>query len=91
MTRIELMRENKAQYERVSKLVEAMPDGFEKDVATAVTLLWIKGTNWMGGLDSATERKSDRMLKDMGYDTEDFDVIDRIMDEFHRQQEAYGL
>ena len=64
-----------------------MAPGLERDVASTMTLNWIKGTNWMGGLNSAAETKSCKQLARLGYDVENYNSpdVERIMDEFHKQ------
>lgn len=80
MTKFELIKVNKARYERLLNEISKMDDGFEKDVKKHLILAWIKGDNWMGGL---SDGKFDKIVEKMPYDPID------ILDEFHRQVMEY--
>lgn len=90
-TRLEIMRLNQAQYADLQERIKKMSPGLERDVASTITLNWIKGTNWMGGLNSAADTKSWKQLARLGYDVEDYNSpdVERIMDEFHKQTEWF--
>lgn len=78
MTRLELIKENKARYAELQKRIPSMT-GLEKAVAEHITLKWVKGSNWMGGLSDSVANKAYEKLEAMGYE---FDEIDA---EFERQ------
>ena len=79
MSRFEIMRENKAQYEVYSKKIAEMT-GLTKLVAENLVLVWIKGNNWMGGIsDSRYESIYERKLKRFGY------TYEQVHEEFENQ------
>ncbi len=92
-TRLEIMRENQAHYANLQERIKTMTPGLERDVASTMTLNWIKGTNWIGGLNSAAESKSWKQLARLGYDVAEFDSpdVERILNEFDRQTELEWL
>lgn len=85
MTKLEVMKANQKNYAAMEKRIKGMGDGLEKLVAVNITLKWIKGTKWMGGLSDSVAMKAYGKLMDMGYS---FDVIDA---EFQRQQNWYEM
>lgn len=83
MTRLEVIRENKARYARLMDSIDGMND-LEKRVAETMTTEWIKGNNWMGGI---SDNKSDKicvMLEKEGFSVEEVDA------EFERQMKVFG-
>lgn len=67
MTRLEIIKKNKELYRTFSEQIKDMT-GLTKLVAETITLEWIKGNNWMGGIsDSKYEKLSDKLVA-MGYD-----------------------
>ena len=83
MTKLELMKQNKKRYAELEEKIESL-SGIERDVAKHLTLNWIKGAKWEGGLGSGQrgQRCYERLMK-MGYS---FDEIDA---EFDRQMNWY--
>ena len=83
MTRLEIM---KAQKELYAKLIGIIPtlEGIEKAVAQEITLEWIKGNNWLGGISDSKYNKASLRLENIGYTWEE------IYKEFGRQMEVYG-
>lgn len=78
MTKLELMNENKKMYAELERKIPSM-SGIEKAVAETLTLAWIKGDKWMGGLsDSKANKMYDRLMRE-GYTFEEIDS------EFSRQ------
>ena len=70
MTKLEVITENKKAYAKLEKKIPAMR-GLEKAVAQNITLKWIKGNKWMGGIsDTVANRSYDRLMA-MGYDFEE--------------------
>lgn len=73
MTKLEVIKLNKKQYAELEASIPAM-SGLEKAVAQYVTLAWIKGTKWMGGLsDSAADRAYSKVMA-MGYTWDEVDT-----------------
>lgn len=81
MTKLEMMKKNQKNYMAMEKRIEGMENGLEKLVAVNITLKWIKGTKWMGGISDSVVMKAYDKLMAMGYS---FDEIDA---EFQRQQD----
>jgi hypothetical protein len=81
MTKLDIIRENKKAYADLEKKIPAMT-GIEKAVAENLTLKWIKGNKWMGGLSDSVHTKADEKLMAMGYELEEIEV------EFNRQQDS---
>lgn len=83
MTKLELIRKNKKQYAELEAKIPAMK-GLEKAVAENITLKWIKGNKWMGGLGAGMmgQRCFERVMN-LGYDFEEVDA------EFERQISQY--
>lgn len=81
MTKLEVMKKNQKNYAAMEKKIEGMENGLEKLVAVNITLKWIKGTKWMGGISDSVVMKAYDKLMAMGYS---FDEIDA---EFQRQQD----
>lgn len=80
MTRLEIMNDNKKEYAKLEKKILGMT-GLEKAVAQHITLKWIKGNKWMGGIsDSVANRAYDKLMA-MGYEFKE------IMKEESRQME----
>lgn len=78
MTKLEIMKEHKAQYSELENKIQTLT-GIEKAVASTLTLAWIKGENWMGGIsDRKFDKIAERLVKD-GFDEYE------VMDEFDRQ------
>ena len=82
MTRIEIMRCNKQAYADFSAKIAGMR-GIQKAVAENLTLEWIKGNNWLGGLsDSRYQKISDKLIS-AGYDEmEIYDEFDNQISKF---------
>ncbi len=79
MKKIDIINKHKTDYAMLEAKIAKMPAGLERAVAQHVTLTWIKGTKWMGGLsDAAAERAYSRVTA-MGYSWEQVDA------EFERQ------
>lgn len=78
MTRLEIMKLNQKTYVDFSRQIDAM-DGIAKAVAQTLTLTWIKGKKWMGGISDSEYQKGADKLEAMGY------AADDIMNEFDRQ------
>lgn len=85
MTKLEVMKTNQKNYAALEKRIEGMGNGLEKLVAVNITLKWIKGTKWMGGISDSVAMKAYDKLMGMGYS---FDEIDA---EFQRQQDWYEM
>lgn len=80
MTKLDIIKKNKAQYSELESKIQTLT-GIEKAVASTLTLAWIKGEKWMGGLsDRKFDSIAESLIKD-GYD------VDAVMDEFQRQIE----
>lgn len=78
MTGFEIMKENKKQYAmQVERNKQA--SGLTKLVGESVTLAWIKGRDWMGGLSDSVACKLYSRIMKLGY------TFDEIDDEFNRQ------
>lgn len=72
MTRLEVIKANKEAYSKFSDEIKNMA-GIQKAVAENITLAWIKGVNWMGGLgDSKAQRLYEKVEK-LGYSLEEID------------------
>lgn len=87
MTKLEIMRKNKADYAKMEKMIASgKMNALEKAVAENITLKWIKGNKWMGGLGCgmAEQRCFERVMR-LGYDFEEID------EEFTRQMKMFGL
>ena len=84
MTRLELMNINKKRYADCLAKIEKMPDDIEKSVAIHITLHWIKGNKWMGGLGSG--KSADRAFEKAMNNRWSFEEVDA---EFERQISAY--
>lgn len=82
MTKFELIKLNKAQYEEQVKRNETLT-GIAKAVGETLTLTWIKGNNWMGGLSDSKANKIYEKLMAKGYTEEEIDQ------EFNRQMDWY--
>lgn len=85
MTKLELVKKNKADYAKMEKIIASgNMTIFEKAVAENITLKWIKGNKWMGGLGCgmAAERCYGRVMN-LGYDFEEVD------EEFERQTKMF--
>ena len=54
MTKFEIINENKAKYLKC-QLWASQQDGLPKFVANEITLRWIKGRNWEGGLGNGKD------------------------------------
>ena len=78
MTKLEIMTANKKAYAELEAQIKKM-NGIEKVVAENLTLAWIKGNKWMGGLSDSKANKIYEKLMDMGYSFEEID------DEFQKQ------
>lgn len=83
MTKAELIRMNQTSYEEMLRRIGNMADGLEKAVAGTLMLAWFKGHKWLGGLDTAGEARSFKILEKMGYGAEE------SLEEFERQTEAW--
>lgn len=83
MTKFDLIKFNKAKYAEIELEISKMPEGLAKEVKQEMILAWVKGNNWMGGLnDTKASRLIERISK-LGY------TVEEIIDEFHRQTEQY--
>lgn len=82
MTKFEIIRQNKANYDKCLKEIPSL-EGLEKLIAENLILPWIKGNKWMGGLSDSKFNHIYKKLMNMGYS---FDEID---DEFNRQIEKF--
>ena len=82
LTRLETMREHKAQYSDLQQQIQGMT-GLTKEVATHMTLKWIKGRDWLGGISDAEYEKGSKIIQNHGYNSEDIDQ------EFNRQMNKY--
>lgn len=80
MIRYELIKLHKQQYKEFSKKAEEYTNPLSKEVAKRLTLSWIKGVKWAGGLpDWMREKKTQPLLK-MGYTRDEIDVeLDKQM------------
>lgn len=80
MTTMETMRRNKAGYEECLVMSETLA-GLEQLVAKTLTLAWIKGNGWMGGLsDKVADRLYEKYIKPQGYTFEEaYDVFEKQM------------
>ena len=79
MSRLEIMKQNKKTYARFKAEVIPELNKFERLVAENVTLAWIEGKNWMGGLpDYKADRLFGRLAK-KGY------TYEELYAEFDRQ------
>lgn len=78
MTRLEIMKLHKAEYEEYSKKIINMT-GLTKLVAENLVLEWIKGNKWMGGLSDRKAQTAYEKLFRLGYSFEEID------DEFNKQ------
>lgn len=83
MTKLEMMKENKAKYLKC-QLWASQQDGLSKFVATEITLRWIKGRNWEGGLGNGKDsQKAFERVMALGYTFEEVEA------EFERQTEIF--
>lgn len=84
MTKLEIIKLHKKQYAELEEKIKTMPEGLEKQVAANVTLAWIKGNKWMGGLSGMhAYDKTFQKVVDLGYSYEEVD------EEFTRQAMLY--
>lgn len=82
LTRLEIMRNHKAQYSDFQLKIQGMT-GLTKEVATRMTLKWIKGRDWLGGISDAEYNRALESLEKLGYDIEESDA------EFVRQMNLF--
>ena len=79
MTKMEIMNQNKKIYARFKAEVIPELNEFERLVAENITLAWIEGKNWMGGLADAKANRLFNKLSKKGY------TYESLYDEFQRQ------
>lgn len=80
MTRLEVMKVNKANYDKALTEIATLPAGLTKDVKQHLILTWIKGTNWMGGI---SDKKFSQIANTLPY------TFEEIYDEFNKQMMSY--
>lgn len=85
MTKLEVIKKNKADYARMEKMIASgNMTALEKAVAKNITLKWIKGNNWMGGLGCGmASQKCYERVAELGYDFEEIDEV------FERQTKMF--
>ena len=64
------MKENKERYAKCEEYIKTV-SGLEKRVAETMTLAWIKGNAWMGGLADSKANKYIEKLMSEGYELDD--------------------
>ena len=84
MTKLEVIKANKALYTKVVDEISKMPEGLAKAVKEHLILRWIKGNNWLGGLSDTEANKAYSKLIELGYED-----IDEIEGEYITQMGAY--
>ena len=84
MSRLEIMKYNKALYSRLEKSLNNLPDGLKKYVIKYYGLPWCKNNNWLGGMsDSASNKAIYKILSIGDYTTDEIlDEIDNFIDCF---------
>ena len=84
-SRLEIMKEHQYMYKQFENKSNSY-DKFRKLVAQNITLPWIKGYNWMGGIsDSAYQKGFEKIAKAMGEEP-DYKFFDKVDAEFVKQQ-----
>ncbi len=76
MSRLEIMKYNKALYSRLEKSLNNFPDGLKKYIIKYYGLPWCKNNNWLGGMSDSASNKVIYKILSLGDYTED-----EIMDE----------
>lgn len=69
-TKLELMKENKERYAKCEEYIKTA-SGLQKRVAETLTLAWIKGNEWMGGLSDSKANKYIEKLMSEGYELDE--------------------
>lgn len=82
MTKLEIITTNKANYNKQMAKNETLT-GLAKAVGETLTLAWIKGNKWMGGLSDSKANKLYEKLMEEGYELEEIDQ------EFQNQMDQY--
>lgn len=82
MTKLEIITINKANYTKQMEKNETLT-GLAKAVGQTLTLEWIKGNKWMGGLSDSKANKIYEKLMAQGYGFEEIDQ------EFENQVSQY--
>lgn len=79
MTRLDVIKANKNKYAKMEAKIKTMPEGLEKLVSQNLTLKWIKGNNWLGGINDKVASVVFLKLTKMGF------TFDEVDEEFNRQ------
>lgn len=88
MTKLDVIKENKANYEKVSRKLNGM-SGLQKLVAQYLILPWLSGHNWLGGLSDTQGNKAYAKIVSMGYDYRDIEKEEqRQQDEIYRLKDS---
>lgn len=77
-----IMRENKERYAKCEAVIPTLT-GLEKRIAETLTLAWIKGDKWLGGLSDSKANKYIEKLMSEGYE------LDDILAEHERQMNLF--
>lgn len=80
MTKLECINQNKASYSRIEKALSAISknDKLTILVINELTLPWIKGTNWLGGMSDSKRNKAYQRIMAQGYSYEAIEATEDI-------------
>lgn len=85
MSKLDIMKYNKALYSRLEKALNNLPDGLKKYVIKYYSLPWCKNNNWLGGMSDSASNKAIYKILSLGDYTEDeiMDEMDNFIDCFN--------